>query len=368
VSAAQVTETAATLRVEVSDTGIGISASAQTRLFDAFTQADASTTRRFGGTGLGLAISRRIIDLLGGRIGVESVPAEGTTFWFTVPCTIAGGAATGAELASLGGLRALVVDDSRASRTMIEQTLIDAGVVVQVASGAEEALASIDPRAWPNVVLIDEGLGDGGATPLAERLRARAPHPLAVLVLSSRPTGAPVTMERTARLMKPLRRSELLEALEQIGGAAGAEAPPVSAPRTLGPGTSRTAHVLVAEDNAVNQTVARLMLEKQGCRVDVVGNGELAVDAVRARQYDLVLMDCQMPVCDGFEATRRIRTLPAPGNDIVIVALTGNALAGDRERCLAAGMNDYLAKPVRREALADVLARYLPADARNTAA
>ena len=118
----------------------------------------------------------------------------------------------------------------------------------------------------------------------------------------------------------------------------------------------------------MNQTVARLMLEKCGCRVDVVANGALAVEAVGTEHYDLVLMDCQMPVCDGFEATRRIRALQSPGNGIVIVALTGNAMAGDRERCLAAGMNDYLAKPVRREALADVLARYLPADAKNTAA
>ena len=368
VSASQVTETTATMRVEVSDTGIGIAPQAQARLFDAFTQAEASTTRRFGGTGLGLAISRRIIDLLGGRIGVESVPGEGTTFWFSVPCTLAGGDSPRADGAGLGGMRALVVDDSRASRMMVEQTLMDAGLVVQVAPGVDEALASIDPNAWPHVVLIDEGLGDGGGTPLAERLRARAPHPLAVILLSSRPMGAPVTMERTARLMKPLRRSELLEALEKIGRPAVVETVPVPAPRAVAPGASRVAHVLVAEDNPVNQTVARLMLEKHGCRVDVVANGALAVEAVRAERYDMVLMDCQMPVCDGFEATRRIRALAPPLDGVIIVALTGNALAGDREKCLAAGMNDYLAKPVRRDALAEVLTRYLPADARNTAA
>jgi len=366
VMAQHVTEDQAVLRVEVSDTGIGISPQAQARLFDAFTQADASTTRKFGGTGLGLAISRRIVELLGGHIGVESVAGEGTTFWFTVPCTRAGAVPTGSDPGTLGGMRVLVVDDSRASRVMLEQTLLDAGLTVQVARSAGEVLGLLESGPWPHVALIDEGLADGGGISLAERLRARAPHPLAVVLLSSRLAAATGTMERTVRLMKPVRRSELLAALERLGRPVVADvvAPPPP-PRVLVKGASHAARVLVAEDNPVNQRVARLMLEKCGCRVDVVDNGALAVEAVATGTYDLVLMDCQMPVCDGFEATRRIRALGSPASGIVVVALTANALAGDRAHCLAAGMNDYLAKPVRRDALAELLSRYLPETART---
>jgi two-component system sensor histidine kinase/response regulator len=261
-------------------------------------------------------------------------------------------------------MRALVVDDSKASRMMLEQTLLDAGMTAQVARSADEALQLLQPEAWPHVAIIDEGLADGGML-LAERLRARSPHALGVVLLSSRLTGSPVTTERTARILKPVRRSELLTTIEHLGRPVVIEAVPVPLPRPVTAGTSRRAHVLVAEDNPVNQKVARLMLEKCGCRVDVVDNGALAADAVQSGAYDLVLMDLQMPVCDGFEATRRIRALAAPANAIVIVALTANALAGDRERCLAAGMNDYLAKPVRRDALADMIARYLPEGTRT---
>ncbi len=372
VSAQHVTENQAVLRVEVSDTGIGISPQAQARLFDAFTQADASTTRRFGGTGLGLAISRRIIELLGGHIGVVSAVGEGTTFWFTVPCARAGAAPATPDVGALGGLRVLVVDDSRATLVMLEQTLLEAGLAVTTARHADEAVASVDTAGWPHVVLVDEGLAGGDGARLAESLRARAPHPLAVILLTSRLTGASATMARAARLMKPVRRSELLAELERIGRPVVPDvvvSAPAPVPAPLAHGPARAARVLVAEDNAVNQRVARLMLEKCGCDVDVVENGNLAVEAVAAGDYDLVLMDCQMPVCDGFEATRKIRALPGPAGGVVVVALTANALSGDRERCLAAGMSDYLAKPVRRAALQDLLARHLPAAARaNTAA
>ncbi|MCC6162654.1 MAG: response regulator [Acidobacteria bacterium] len=371
VSAQHVTEGQAVLRFEVSDTGIGISPQAQARLFDAFTQADASTTRRFGGTGLGLAISRRIVELLGGHIGVVSAVGEGTTFWFTVPCTRTGAAPATPDVDALGGMRVLVVDDSRATLVMLEQTLLEAGLSVSTARTADEAAVGIDAAGWPHVVLVDEELAGGGGVRLAESLRARAPHPLTVILLTSRLTGASATMARTARLMKPVRRSELLAELERIGRRPPVPdvVTPAPVPAPLAHGPARAARVLVAEDNAVNQRVARLMLEKCGCEVDVVENGSLAVEAAATGHYDLVLMDCQMPVCDGFEATRKIRALPGPAADVAVVALTANALSGDRERCLAAGMSDYLAKPVRRDALQDVLARHLPAVARgNTAA
>ena len=367
VTAPHVTDAQANLRFEVADTGIGIAPDAQVRLFEAFTQADASTTRRFGGTGLGLAISRRIVQLLGGNIGVESQLGVGTTFWFTVPCARAGAVPAQSEPGTLGGMRVLVVDDSHASRVMLEQTLMDAGLSVQVARSADDAMAILEGGPWPHVVIVDEGLAGGEGPVLAERVRARAPHPMAVLFLATLVGGPPLS-DRAARLLKPVRRSELLAALEQLGRPVVAGAAPAPPPRVTSPG-AHAARVLVAEDNPVNQKVARMLLERCGCAVDVVDNGDLAVAALTARDYDLVLMDCQMPVLDGFEATRRIRALPSPANAVVVVALTANALVGDRERCLAAGMNDYLPKPVRREALAELLARYLPESARaNTAA
>jgi PAS domain S-box-containing protein len=370
VTAPHVTDGQANVRFEVTDTGIGIPSDAQARLFEPFTQADASTTRKFGGTGLGLAISRRIVELLGGNIGVQSEAGHGTTFWFTIPCPRAGTAPAPQELAAAtGGLRVLVVDDSQASRVMLEQTLLDAGLTVQVARGSDEAEAAVGEGPWPHVALIDENLAEGAGPRLAEHLRARAPHPLAILYLSSRLTST-ASLDAAGRLLKPVRRTELMAALERVGRPASAE--PVAAAVVVRPSPQDAAHaarVLVAEDNPVNQKVARLMLERCGCAVDVVENGSLAVDAVRDRAYDLILMDCQMPVCDGLEATRRIRALPDGSSEVVIVALTANALAGDRERCLAAGMNDYLPKPVRRDALMEMLAKYLPGGVQaNTAA
>ena len=369
VTAPHVTGDQANLRFEVTDTGIGIPPEAQARLFEPFTQADASTTRRFGGTGLGLAISRRIVQLLGGNIGVQSEVGRGTTFWFTVPCPRAGTAPAVHEFAAaIGGMRVLVVDDSPASRLMLEQTLLDIGLTVQVARDIDEAEAAVGEGAWPHVALIDENLAEGAGPRLAERLRAGAPHPIAILFLSSR-LSSTTSMDAAGRLLKPVRRTELIAALERVGRPV---AEPVAAAVVVRPSPQDAAHaarVLVAEDNPVNQKVARLMLERCGCAVDVVENGALAVDAVRNRAYDLILMDCQMPVCDGLEATRRIRGLADASSDVVIVALTANALAGDRERCLAAGMNDYLPKPVRREALMEMLAKYLPGGVQtNTAA
>ena len=368
VSASHVAEAHANLRFEVTDTGIGIPQQAQASLFEAFTQADASTTRRFGGTGLGLAISRRIIELLGGNIGVQSEVGVGTTFWFTVPFARAGAAPPQPAAAGLGGMRVLVIDDSRASRVMLEQTLSNAGIAVQVAHGIDEARESLVDGAWPHVAIVDESLIDDAA-PFADHLGSRAPQPPALIFLSSRLHESASMPPRSERLLKPVRRSELFAALDRLGRPVVAEGASAAIARVPASGGHHTARVLVAEDNPVNQRVARLMLERCGCVVDVVDNGVLAVEAVRARSYDLVLMDCQMPEADGFEATRRIRALSAPGNAVVIVALTANALAGDRDRCLAAGMDDYLAKPVRREALAEILARHLPEGATaNTAA
>ena len=359
------------VRCEVRDTGVGVPREAQTRLFEAFTQADASTTRRFGGTGLGLAISRRMIELMGGNIGVESQPGLGSTFWFVVPLgrSASGAVPVASAPQSFNGLRALVVDHKSATQGVLLHVLCAAGFDVRVAASANEALRVASELPRMDVVLIDHGLPDTDGLSLVARLRDATSPALPAVLLTPRLTDLPALDDPLlARVIKPVRRQDLIDSVGRLlrperHGAASDAADASPSGRRVHPsaGTDRPVHVLVAEDNVVNQKVARLMLERAGCRVDIVDDGEQAVAAAQRTAYDVVLMDCQMPVMDGFEATRLIRGLPGPVSSTVIVALTANALAGDRERCLSVGMDDYLAKPVRREALQEVLSRWASA-------
>ena len=358
------------LRFAVRDTGIGITPEQRARLFQAFTQADASTTRKYGGTGLGLAISRRLAELMGGALTVESTPApapgHGSTFAFTVAAEPVAMPAPPGH-AELAGRRVLVVDDHPTNRRMVRLQLEQADVEVALAAGPADALAearaALDGGRPFDAVVLDYHMPGTDGVELARHLRALAGDWAPALVmlssLAERPDDAGELFD--AWLAKPTKRAALLRALAQ---ALGAVTPPAPAAREVGPSASPGGsglRVLLAEDNAVNQKVAVRILEKMGLGADVVGDGREAVEAVRvaaeAHPYDVVLMDVQMPVLDGLAATAEIRRALAPEAQPWVVALTANAMDGDREACLAAGCDDYVSKPVRPDALAAALAR-----------
>jgi signal transduction histidine kinase/DNA-binding response OmpR family regulator len=360
------------VRFEVRDTGIGIAPQAQAALFDAFTQADASTTRRFGGTGLGLAISQRLVGLMGGRITVDSREGAGSTFSFTVPLDRAPGELGQPPVprADLAGVRALVVDDNQASRVVLTRTLHGWRLRPEAVDGADQALLTLrgaaragDPFA---LALVDRNMpGRDGLDLLCD---ARSDPTLAglrivVLTSSARPGEAAEAREAgsDAHLTKPVRQAQLHDLIVAVlaeAPAAGAAAARPGGQPAAGEGR-RHGRLLLAEDNEVNQRVACLMLERMGFAVDVVGDGQAAVAAVMAGRYDAVLMDCQMPVMDGFEATAAIRLAAPAGPRLPIIALTASALESDQRRCLAAGMDAHVAKPVRFDELAAVLERFV---------
>jgi two-component system, sensor histidine kinase and response regulator len=356
------------LRIDVSDTGIGITAESQRRIFDAFAQADGSTTRHFGGTGLGLSIVQQLVRLMGGDIHVESVPGQGATFWFTLRLEVAPVAQGTKPVAeTMKDLRVLVVDDNATNREIFEHQLRIVGVEPVSAPDGATALQVLDALGSEfDIVILDMQMPGLSGLDVARLIRDRFPDGRGprIVVLSS--VGYSVdasvlnSLGVSTWLRKPVRQSELHRCLAAARGVVLDESmleatmPPVSSVRLRG-------RVLLVEDNVVNQLVAREMLSGLGCRVEVAGNGREALEALAASRFDAVLMDCQMPEMDGYQATRAIResehaTVSAR---LPIIALTANALDGDRDRCMEAGMDDYLAKPFKRDQLARVLTRYL---------
>ncbi len=379
------------LRFEVRDSGIGIDDAAQAAIFSAFSQADTSTTRKYGGTGLGLAIVKQLVLLMGGEVGLQSRRHEGSTFWFEVPLSLGTLPQDPPVVpALLSGVRALVVDDHPTNRTLLEEMLRPVGMTIESVSGGEQALAHLRQAAAEgnpyHVALLDLHMPQMDGLMLARAIKADAAlAPTRLMLLSSGLLGhdAEASAGIELSLSKPLRRKEVLESLETLLGDRTTPRPAATASVTDrhsdDVAARPMAHLLVVEDNPVNREVAKALLEVLGYRVDLAENGRIAVEMTAATAYDLVFMDCQMPELDGFEATKLIRQressaresldasqAPEPPAHLPIVALTAHALQGDRELCLASGMDDYLTKPFTKHQMTTVLARWLPDYAQHT--
>jgi PAS domain S-box-containing protein len=357
---------AVVLRFEVSDTGIGLTAEESSRLFLPFSQADNSTTRKFGGTGLGLAICKQIAELMDGTIGVQSTKGVGSTFWFTAKLNLpsppqpTSSCGTGA----LSGLRVLIVDHNATSTQVLRDYLSPTGMCCETTGDGSDAitkLTSAAALARPYaLVLLNYNLADTDALswPALLAEHPNIPRPFTVLLTSVDRRFTPEELSEAKidlTLTKPIHRAELIGALQKLFANENSANPAALHPVIPAEEREQLGRALVVEDNMVNQRVARVTLERMGFRVELAANGLEALEALERTQYDFVLMDCQMPEMDGYEATRRIRA--GRHADVRIIAMTANAMEGDRERCLGAGMDDYVSKPMRVPELRAALER-----------
>ncbi len=362
-------EGSVSLDIDVSDTGIGIPPERQAAVFESFTQADGSSTRKYGGTGLGLTISRQIVDMMGGGISIRSQVGVGSTF--TVHLDLETGVAIASAPAATGlhDKTLLVVDDNETNRRIVRGQLEFGGCTVVEATSGEEALALLRAGPLPSGVIMDlrmPGIDGLETTRLLHAIEGAADLPV-ILLTSAGPLAAEQAKPGgfVDALTKPIRQQELLRAVARaLNGADAANAPqaatateaPVNPQPRPDERPSLGIRVLLAEDNPINRKVALRMLERWDCAVETVENGREAVEAIQRERYDVVLMDCQMPEMDGFEATDAIREWEKQsGIHVPIIALTANAMSGDRERCIAAGMDDYLSKPIKPEPLLEML-------------
>jgi CheY-like chemotaxis protein len=340
---------------------------------------DGSTTRNYGGTGLGLAISKRLVNLMGGTIGVDSRIAQGSTFWFTLPLQLETQPYPApASIDELRGTRVLIVDDNEVNRRVLHGQIAGWGVRDGSCASGEEALRVLhaaclegDPY---SIAIVDYQMPgmDGGTLAAAIKDNPATRDTMVVILTSVSHVDMGRALWCDAYLVKPARQSQLLQTITNAwarrrcaGNAAAVPFVPAAARRAAvnraasGAPGGRTVRILVAEDNAVNQRVAVRMVEKLGLRADVAADGREAIQLFGMLPYDLILMDCQMPNMDGYDASREIRRLEPPGGHALIVATTAEAMAGSRERCLEAGMDDYIAKPVRFDDLSAVLSKWL---------
>ena len=365
-------------RFEVSDTGVGIRPDNLSMIFKSFSQEDGSTSRRFGGTGLGLAICKQLVEMMHGEIGVQSTPGNGSCFWFTVTLPKASPAWLSRKVSlRLANLKVLVVDDNVTSSNVVNDYLSALGVHAVMAGSGYEGLKCLESaaRTLPfDLVLLDAHIGDMSGMTMSKAIRSSANVRIrgAKIVLMS---AAAETLDKAEWmsagiddcLPKPIRQSMLYESLLMLTASTGAfQARKVERDVDKDQFERLEGNVLLVEDNPVNQAVALGMLEELGCDTVVAINGKDAIDHVSKEEFDVVLMDCEMPVMDGFEATAAIRGHSDGTSDVPIIALTANAVDGDRERCLASGMQDYLSKPITVDALHGTLKKWLPADNNNT--
>ncbi|MGB8841586.1 MAG: response regulator, partial [Aliidongia sp.] len=359
------------VRIEVHDTGIGVSNATKSALFQKFTQADASITRRFGGTGLGLAICKQLVELMGGRIGIDDRDGGGSTFWveLALPEAVEPTAPAPAKPEQLVGLRVLVVDDIAMNRTIFHRQLAAYGVIVDEAPSAMTALAALSSARQAgrpiDLVLTDQMMPQISGDDLAAMIHAATQWPRPKIILASsavmpgRHKGADDTID--ARLAKPVRQHHLIECILRVIGAQNDLLDTADHPGDILARATGKGRILVVDDNAINQEIALTLLSDAGYEVSLAKDGRQAVDAWRDQDYDAILMDVQMPVLDGIKATREIRALEGKGRHVPIIAMTAGAMSGDHDACLAAGMNDYVSKPFKVQALLGTVARWLDA-------
>ncbi|MBD0306461.1 MAG: response regulator, partial [Nitrospiraceae bacterium] len=373
---------------DVRDTGIGIAPEAQAHIFEAFSQADGSTTRKYGGTGLGLTIVKQLVEMMGGTVGVRSAAEQGSVFWFTVSllAPLAPAKSSPKHPAALRHVRALIVDDNATNRFILQKHLSSWGFTYTSAHSGPMALQilkeSVEQNQRYDLVILDMQMPGMDGLMVARAIRAVPElHAVRLIMLTSSGTGDAQAVREAGiavSMTKPVRKAQLYDCLTNVMGASTAPTAQTSERRMVHSGTTSSgARILLAEDNPVNQEVALGMLDALGHLVDVVGTGREAVNASVGTDYDLIFMDCQMPEMDGLSATRAIRAREAQAlgtggkrdsrgtraDDpchIPIIALTAHAMASDRELCLAAGMDDYLSKPFTQDQLSTMLTRWLP--------
>ncbi|MDA0701901.1 MAG: response regulator [Proteobacteria bacterium] len=370
----------AVLRIKVTDTGVGIPDDQKENLFNEFTQVDPSYTRKYGGTGLGLAISKKLSELMGGEIGLDSEFGNGSTFWFTARLGLNSDAvSTPGWGEGLKGLRALIVDDSATNLVSYREQVAPFGIEYEIRDSAESALAclgeAVSKGAPFDVMIVDKSVSGGAGETISELVRRddaiRDTRLILVTPLSDRSrTDDFLAAGFDAHLTKPVRQITLFTKLAEVTDRPAALEvietrieDRQEATIEISPEVAAHARLLLAEDSKVNQVVALAMLDKAGYRVDAVNNGREAYEAVQSGTYDLILMDVSMPEMDGFDATIAIRNLPGDVSRTPIIAMTAHAMEGDREKCLAAGMNDYVSKPVDRFGLLSTVAKWLGGEA-----